>query len=459
MWSNKVFRYSFISIISILVLGYLSMVLTSIDTYYPGTVINGQDFGFKSPLYVDNALYKNPSDYNLDIKFRENTETINGRAIGMSVNYIDELKEIKKSQNPFLWFTCFWDDEYTLEESVKYNDVEVNRILDGFEEFDESNMKEPKNPRIVLDDDDTVVAIEGDLGNTIEDVEAVRKKIHEAIVLESEELDVEALGAYKRPEYELDDQRVQNCVTYCNKIASLDIEYQYADEEIPIEPHYLFSTIKIAHNYNCSISKEQVRTVIESFSRLYDTFDKNRTFKTHGRDSITITNSHYGWKINVDEEVENLYSDIIHHNDVTREPAFEYTGYYYDLDDKDDVGDFYAEVDLANQHMYLYKRNNVILDSDVVTGCVALGRGTPGGIYSVAYKQSPAILVGEDYETPVTYWMPFNGGIGFHDATWRGSFGGSIYMYSGSHGCVNMPYYKAQELFGLIEAGMPVIVY
>ena len=109
--------------------------------------------------------------------------------------------------------------------------------------------------------------------------------------------------------------------------------------------------------------------------------------------------------------------------------------------------------------MYLYKRNNVILDSDVVTGCVALGRGTPGGIYSVAYKQSPAILVGEDYETPVTYWMPFNGGIGFHDATWRGSFGGTIYMYAGSHGCVNMPYYKAQELFGLIEAGMPVIVY
>ena len=40
----------------------------------------------------------------------------------------------------------------------------------------------------------------------------------------------------------------------------------------------------------------------------------------------------------------------------------------------------------------------------------------------------------------VTYWMPFNGGIGFHDATWRGCFGGQIYIWSGSHGCVNMPY-------------------
>ena len=23
------------------------------------------------------------------------------------------------------------------------------------------------------------------------------------------------------------------------------------------------------------------------------------------------------------------------------------------------------------------------------------------------------------YEQPVTYWMPFNGGIGFHDADWQ----------------------------------------
>ena len=55
--------------------------------------------------------------------------------------------------------------------------------------------------------------------------------------------------------------------------------------------------------------------------------------------------------------------------------------------------------------------------------------------------------------------MPFNGGIGFHDATWRGSFGGDIYVWGGSHGCVNMPYYNAEELFYEVEEGMPVIVY
>ena len=55
--------------------------------------------------------------------------------------------------------------------------------------------------------------------------------------------------------------------------------------------------------------------------------------------------------------------------------------------------------------------------------------------------------------------MPFNRGIGIHDATWRSSFGGSIYVYSGSHGCINTPYELAQTIFSEVEKGMPVICY
>ena len=63
MWSNKVFRYSLIGVLSVLILAYLAMVLASVDTFYPGTVINGVNYGFKSPLYVDNELYDSPSNY------------------------------------------------------------------------------------------------------------------------------------------------------------------------------------------------------------------------------------------------------------------------------------------------------------------------------------------------------------------------------------------------------------
>ena len=56
--------------------------------------------------------------------------------------------------------------------------------------------------------------------------------------------------------------------------------------------------------------------------------------------------------------------------------------------------------------------------------------------------------------------MPFNyNGQGMHDATWRSSFGGNIYKYNGSHGCVNMPLDKAGKLYKMTDNGVPVIVY
>ena len=100
-----------------------------------------------------------------------------------------------------------------------------------------------------------------------------------------------------------------------------------------------------------------------------------------------------------------------------------------------------------------------MLESDFVSGNVSRGHTTPPGIFSITYKQRDAVLKGEGYASPVKFWMPFNGGIGFHDASWRSSFGGSIYKNGGSHGCVNMLYDKAKELFENVYAGMPVICY
>jgi lipoprotein-anchoring transpeptidase ErfK/SrfK len=59
----------------------------------------------------------------------------------------------------------------------------------------------------------------------------------------------------------------------------------------------------------------------------------------------------------------------------------------------------------------------------------------------------------------VTYWMPFYGNIGVHDASWRHSFGGEIYKRVGSHGCVNAPLYLAKIIFEQISEGTPFISY
>lgn len=103
-----------------------------------------------------------------------------------------------------------------------------------------------------------------------------------------------------------------------------------------------------------------------------------------------------------------------------------------------------------------YKDGEKVLESDFVSGNVSRGHTTPPGIFSITYKQRDAVLKGEGYASPVKFWMPFNGGIGFHDASWRSSFGGSIYKSGGSHGCVNMPYDKAKELLIMCMRGCPL---
>ena len=121
-----------------------------------------------------------------------------------------------------------------------------------------------------------------------------------------------------------------------------------------------------------------------------------------------------------------------------------------------------VEVSISGQKVYYVQNGKVKLKTSVVTG--GPNHATPRGIFRLAYKERNVTLKGSngdgtDYASKVSYWMPFNGGIGLHDAPWRSSFGGSIYQSGGSHGCVNMPPTKAKQLFGYIDAGTLIYVY
>ena len=116
----------------------------------------------------------------------------------------------------------------------------------------------------------------------------------------------------------------------------------------------------------------------------------------------------------------------------------------------------YITVSISNQTLTYYEYGEVVLTSPVVTG---INNGTPTGSFMVLNKARNVTLKGADYESFVNYWIAFKGSAyGLHDASWRSNFGGTIYKYNGSHGCVNMPYYKVQELYNLVDIGTPVYI-
>lgn len=125
---------------------------------------------------------------------------------------------------------------------------------------------------------------------------------------------------------------------------------------------------------------------------------------------------------------------------------------------KDASGDTYIDIDLENQHVTYYENGVAIIETDCVSGDVDGGRSTPKGTYAVTGKVNGKYLTGPTWHVWVDYWMPFNGAIGLHDASWRSKFGGTIYKTSGSHGCVNIPKDVAQTIFKRLEVGTMVVV-
>lgn len=117
----------------------------------------------------------------------------------------------------------------------------------------------------------------------------------------------------------------------------------------------------------------------------------------------------------------------------------------------------FVVVDIDAQKLTLYNNNEIVLETDIVTG-KKYEYDTPVGMYSIRKKEMDTFLSGEDYFTHVDYWMPFNGGIGLHDASWRNKFGGTIYERNGSHGCINIPPKYADDVYYNIDKGTKVLV-
>ena len=117
----------------------------------------------------------------------------------------------------------------------------------------------------------------------------------------------------------------------------------------------------------------------------------------------------------------------------------------------------FVVVDISAQTLTLYDGNKIILETPVVTGDKDK-YDTPTGKFEIRKKDTDTYLVGPGYRTHVDYWMPFNGGIGLHDADWRSKFGGNIYVNNGSHGCVNIPPKYADDVFENVKKGTKVLV-
>lgn len=293
------------------------------------------------------------------------------------------------------------------------------------------------------------------------DTETFNKDIRESIEGFQDTLNLTDTNCYIKPRFLSDSQEVVAAKDTMNSYLGANITYDFNPNTEVVDASVISQWVIVDADMNVTFNQEAVKEYIAALATKYNTKGKPRQFTTATGNTVTVEGGGYGWKIDQDAEYDALIANIQNAETVTREPEYSSRAANHTAMD---MGNTYAEVDLTTQHMWFIKDGQIALETDIVTGNPNKGNATPQGTYSLTYKSRNKTLRGTkkpdgtyEYETPVAYWMPFNGGIGFHDATWQSSFGGNRYLSHGSHGCVNMPKDKAAALYDLIPDGCPVV--
>ena len=451
------------SIFGVLAVVYLGFAFFFSSHFMFFTTINGTDVTLKSVSQVEEYMRQQVADYTLTLEESDgDTEEISGSDISLEYVPGDELEKLVKGQENFLWLKALWDHpELEARVGVKYDEDALARQIEGLACMDPENQVKSVNahPEFKETQFEIVPEVVGTQINTEVFNEAIRTSIDGF----QHTMDLSETGSYIQPAFVEDSPEVIEANKAMNEYLKAKITYDFDPETEVVDASVISQWVKVNDKMKVTFDKKAVKKYIGELADKYDTKGKSRKFTTATGNTVTVEGGAYGWKINQDEEYKALTENIKKGETVTREPKYSSRAASHGAID---IGNTYAEVDLTNQRAYFIKNGKVVLDSPVVTGNPNKGNATPQGTDSLSYKTRNAVLRGDrlpdgsySYESPVKYWMPFNGGIGFHDASWQSAFGGTRYKTHGSHGCINMPTDQAAKMYELISDGTPVVVH
>ncbi|MCC8137770.1 MAG: L,D-transpeptidase/peptidoglycan binding protein [Clostridiales bacterium] len=447
--------------------GYYLYRQVNSGLFFEDTTLNGYDVSEMSCREVLNMLEADYSAPTVTItEGGETTLSLTLEEMGYTIDEMSLLTDIQacmREQNLSLIFSLtkgndfevdvsFDCDETVFASAVTGANFSIPRVTSSDATLEYNGTEyyiEPESYGTEFDDADLQTLVKDYVDNLV-----AEDRPQEDAVIEFPE------SFYYVPEVTQDDLDLNSLMGIYNSYCKAVITLTFGEEEIVLD----WSTIQdwlIIDGELASIDEQQVEDFVYNLAATYNTLYLPRTFTTSNGEKIEYESSDYGYQIDQSAEKEQLIADITSNTEVIREPTYSTKG--RTRNGVDDICGTYVEVDLTGQHVWYYKDGELIVESDCVTGKPTEERETATGVFMIPYKQTNVTLKGGSgssaWETDVTYWMPFHEGQGLHDATWRSSFGGSIYKTNGSHGCVNLPYAVAETIYNEMEERTPIFLY
>ncbi len=439
-------RRTFIAIVSAIIIVIIAGIQFhnfNITHFSKNTTINGIDCSWLTAEDAYNKINEHLDSKIIVFLFNDNSYTFPGSSFNLelgSVNEIEQLLNKQKSEHKQLSFSF-------PEFSINLSNLSENLL--SIPELCRENMFYPEDAYITLSEDNLLKIVPEVIGNYI-DFKNAYDLAYDGLKSGQTTIDFSSIMVSK-PDSTSED--LKPIVESINDILNTSITFNISENSsLTLDKSIMKDWIIIddtTGNYSIDIDSNVtafVDILSEKCSGNVVYFDFNAT--DFGLVKVPAK------KISIDKnaEIEFIKSELGSGNSITHTPI-------YDIS----IEGTYVEVDLARQHVWYYIDGICILDTDCVTG-TRNHHDTREGYFFLTSKEKDRILRGYNdngtkYASPVDFWMPFDGGIGLHDASWRNSFGGDIYLTNGSHGCVNLPRWAAEIIYNNIDYSTPIIVY
>ena len=435
-------------------LAYLAASVYFMEHFFLGTAVNGENVEFQTVKQVNSLILEPAEGYGLTLLERGGTEeSVTAQQLGMSFSETENVRNYKRVQNGFLWPRMFWQqDTYQIAPDITFDEETFDETLASLSCVREG--EEPEDARVELTADGYELYPEQQGSRIKEDV--LKEQVRAAAETLTETVDLEEAGCYEAPSLTADSPEITELTAKLDQWFATEVTYEFGSQTEVVDSSVVAGFIQL-DGCEASLSEEAVRAWVAGLADRRDTYKKSRQFNSTLRGVITVSGGNYGWQIDQETETAALLASVEKGETAAKQPAWSREGKAWG--DNNDVGDTYIEVDMGAQHMWAYKDGALLIDTDVVTGNISRNYGTPSMVAAIQYKDRNAVLRGDNYATPVKYWMPFYGNYGIHDASWRREFGGTVYLTNGSHGCVNTPPAAMKVIFENMDSGTPVVLY
>ena len=426
--------------------------------YYPGTHAVGVDAAFMTQDEFAQAIDAHLQRYELHASKENFNMSIPGSAVGLKGDSNAISRDCLMSQDARVWPLELL---VTVRSSTATLSLDTNKLAalvnDAVGAYN-ARAKQPVSATLELNGTKDGYVLKGETAGTALDASLVLGVLQTAMAQgeDSAELTESVLA---QPTFTRDSPQAQEALVNANDVFGYDIGFMRDGKQIShLDAQTFMPWLVVQDDLTLGVDQKAAAAWVEDELRMTADYadDKN------------------AYSVDANAFAQSLSNSIQRGKGASFEVPYIATARYLPGDGKLNPAKWnpekgrYIDVNKKAQVACLFDESGRVLwETPVTTGNESANDGTPTGEFAIYDKKTDFTLLGKDsdadgkpdYKHHVDFWMPFNGNIGLHDASWRSTYGGTEYLENGSGGCVNVPKDAVDKLYAITHKNETVLVH